>query len=64
MAPEEVTVWGIHAGRTGDADDLFLKRNFVAIGWDAMGDLSAIPPERDAFKTVVLRSYPDSKPGA
>ena len=24
----EKTVWGIHAGRTGDADSLFLKKNF------------------------------------
>ena len=44
------TLWGIHGGRTGDADGIFLKKNQVALGWDAMGDLAALPPTRDAFK--------------
>ena len=30
-------IWGIHAGRTGDADTLFLKQNCIAIGWEEMG---------------------------
>jgi hypothetical protein len=25
------TVWGIHGGKTGDADNLFLKKSCVAI---------------------------------
>jgi hypothetical protein len=29
---KEPAVWGIHAGRTGDADSLFLKNNVVAVG--------------------------------
>jgi hypothetical protein len=33
-------IWGIHGGKTGDADSLFLKQNCVAIGWAKMGDLS------------------------
>lgn len=33
------TLWGIHAGRTGDADSLFLEKNVVAIGWAGLGDL-------------------------
>lgn len=37
------TLWGIHGGRTGDADGIFLKKNQVALGWDAMGDLAALP---------------------
>ena len=41
-------VWGIHAGRTGDADALFLKQGCIAIGWDAMGDLSVLAADRDA----------------
>ncbi len=36
------TLWGIHGGRTGDADGIFLKKNQVALGWDAMGDLAAL----------------------
>ena len=27
------TLWGIRAGKTGDADNLFLKYNVVALGW-------------------------------
>ena len=60
----ENTVWGIHAGRTGDADSLFLKKNVAAIGWEEMGDLSKLPPEREAFKAAVARVYVDIKPGA
>jgi restriction system protein len=58
------TIWGIHAGKTGDAHSLFLNKNVVAIGWTAMGDLSAIPPNRDAFKVAVAKAYPTAKPGA
>ena len=32
MTNKEITVWGIHAGRTGDADSLFLKKNVIALG--------------------------------
>jgi restriction system protein len=33
-------LWGIHAGKTGDAASLFLSKNCVALGWQSMGDLS------------------------
>lgn len=46
MADSEIRLWGIH---TSD-DDLFLKENIIAIGWDDMGDLSKIEPTREAFK--------------
>lgn len=64
MAKNEVTVWGIHAGRTGDADALFLKKNCVAIGWTKMGDLSKLKADRESFKEKVAQCYPDKKPGA
>ena len=57
-------LWGIHAGRTGDADALFLKRSRVALGWPAMGDLAGLPPTRDAFKAAVAAAYPDKKTNA
>ena len=60
----DITIWGIHAGKTGDADYLFLKKNVVALGWDKMKDLSKIQPEREAFKKKVAEVYPDAKPGA
>jgi restriction system protein len=54
----------MHAGRTGDADRLFLKRNFIAIGWAKMGDLSVLRADREAFKAKVAEVYPDAKLGA
>lgn len=64
MFNKEVTVWGIHAGRTGDADSLFLKKNVIAIGWDKIGDPSAIEPDRESIKAKVVEVYPETKPGA
>jgi restriction system protein len=64
MAENDVTLWGIHAGRNGEADQLFLKKNCVAIGWIEMGDLSKITPNRDAFKEKAAQVYHHSKPGA
>ena len=46
MAAASVTVWGVH---TMD-DPLFLNQNLIAIGWEEMGDLSAINASRDAYK--------------
>jgi len=64
MSKNEVTVWGIHGGKTGDADTLFLKKHFVAIGWEAMGDLGKLAPDREAFKARVQTVYPGLKLGA
>lgn len=64
MADQETAIWGIHAGKTGDADALFLKQNVVALGWVKMGDLSRLQPDREAFKTAVAATHPEAKPGA
>ena len=64
MGQSETTIWGIHGGRTGDADSLFLKHKVVALGWSKMGNLAALGVEREAFKTAVSEAYPDKKPGA
>lgn len=64
MAGKDLTVWGIHAGKTGDADPLFLKKNVVAIGWDQMGDLCALSADREAFKARLTDAYPEKKAGA
>ena len=60
MANEEKKVWGIH---TQD-DNLFLKGNVIAIGWQEMGDLRLIDASRDAFKEKYVQSYPDAKKGS
>jgi restriction system protein len=63
MAENEKIVWGIHAGRTGDADALFLKQNFIGLGWSKIGDLSRLRPDREAFKAKVAECWPEWKPG-
>lgn len=60
----ETTIWGIHAGKTGNADALFKQRNCVAIGWAKMGNLAEIPGTREAFKERYQLAYPEAKPGA
>ena len=63
MGDSEITLWGIHAGRTGDANTLFLKSNCVALGWPDMEDLTKLEPTREAFKGKAAEVYPDWKPG-
>lgn len=58
------TIWGIHAGKTGDAERLFLRDGMVAVGWDKVGDLSKLGDTREAFKSAVSQAYPNKKPGA
>lgn len=55
-----VKIWGIH---TMD-DSLFLNQNIIAIGWDAIGDLSRIEPTREAYKNEYIRTYPNAKKGS
>jgi restriction system protein len=57
---EEKRVWGIH---TKD-DNLFLKGNVIALGWQQIGDLSLIAPDREAFKEKYIAAYPDAKKGS
>ena len=64
MVENKTTIWGIHAGNTGQADTLFLKKNYIAIGWNEMGDLGKIAANRESFKTKVKERYADEKPGA
>jgi restriction system protein len=64
MATQERPIWGIHGGKTGDADTLFLKKHFIAIGWSKCGDLGKLPADREAFKELIAKSYPDKKPAA
>ncbi len=37
---------------------------YVAIGWSAMGDLTKIAADREAFKAALVKAYPDKKAGA
>lgn len=64
MASSETTIWGIHAGRTVDADNLFRQKGYIALGWDELEDLSKPAPNRDAYKEAVSAAIPSYKPGA
>lgn len=56
------TVWGIHMEWDIDASSQDTKD--IAIGWRALGDLNALPAQRDAFKELFAKAYPADKPGA
>ena len=47
---EEKRVWGIH---TKD-DNLFLKNDVIALGWQQIGYLSLIAPDRESCRTSSL----------
>ena len=60
MVGDDKTIWGIHA----KDEQLFLKGNMIAIGWQAMGDLSKIDASREVFKVKYEETYPDAKKGS
>jgi restriction system protein len=56
-------IWGIHAGKTGDADKLFMSQNVIAVGWQEVGDLGTLHGRED-FKKKYLQTFPGtSAPG-
>jgi restriction system protein len=57
--PLEQVVWGIHAGRTGEAHALFMEKSCIALGWPEMGDLNLLGRSRDGFKKKLF----DKEPG-
>ncbi|WP_417255071.1 restriction endonuclease [Celeribacter sp.] len=58
----QVTVWGVHMG--AHVGERPIDGGYVAIGWDALGDIRKIAPTRDAFKEAIAKAYPDIKAGA
>jgi len=61
MSEQEKTIWGMHAGSKGEANDLFLKNKLVAIGWSEMGDMSDLPKDWEKIKEKVATVYKDKK---
>lgn len=59
----EQVVWGIHAGKTGDAEALFADSGCIAVGWPDMGDLSTLKPTREAFKARYASVFPSKSAG-
>lgn len=64
MTARDQVVWGIHAGRTGEAHTLFMTDKVVALGWNAMPDLAMLPADREAYKAAMTEAYPTMTPGA
>lgn len=60
--PENPSIWGVHMGV--HVADRPISESYVAIGWPEMGDLREIAPDRDAFKSLLAKAYPDKKAGA
>ena len=54
--PEEKPIWGIHMEWHHELKAI--EQNYVSIGWPAVGDLSKISPDREAFKKSVAAAYP------
>jgi restriction system protein len=54
-------IWGLHNDHP--ALDL-VGNNFVSVGWDELGDLSAIGDDKEALKQRLVATYPTAKPGA
>ncbi len=63
MSKQPSTLWGIHAGKTGDADQLFLTHNVIALGFVEVGDVTKLPADREAFKSRVKECYPTRPEG-
>lgn len=59
----ERTIWGIHAGSEGEADELFIKSRVIAIGWHRVGKLTQYR-DREAYKNVLQKSYTGMSLGA
>ena len=60
----EKKLWGLHAGRNSEADSQFLQGKCIALGFSAMGDMSKIKPDREAFKKKTQEVHPKAKAGA
>ena len=54
-------IWGIH----NDRPELDLVSDgFVSIGWQEIGDIREVGPDREDLKARLAETYPDAKPGA
>jgi hypothetical protein len=57
MTEDQNRVWGIHGGRTGDADTLVLRQARIALGWSALSSLANLPPSRlDGYSILSHRA--------
>jgi restriction system protein len=56
-----VTTWGLHNNHP-ELD--LIESGFISIGWDRLGDLRLIGPDREDMKAHLAAAYPNAKPRA
>lgn len=62
---ETYRIWAVRAGRSNQADHVFLNRNMLAIGIAEAGlDVGELAPNRAAFKTALSFAESDLRPGS
>ena len=51
-------IWGIRAGKNGDAHKLFLTKGVIALADGGLGDLSKLEATRDSFYAAYRKLHP------
>lgn len=51
-------IWGIHIDKSVGLTPI--EQNYIGIGWSELGDLSKLPPNRDAFKAALKANQPNA----
>jgi len=55
---KDITIWGIHSGRYGEANNLFLEKKRIAFGWTEMANAGqlkskwSVPTNNHCVKVV------------
>jgi restriction system protein len=52
-------IWGIRAGKGGEAHDLFISAGVIALADAGLGDLGKLPESRDDFYTAYRKKHPE-----
>lgn len=60
------TIWAVRAGKHDEARIFFLdeKHPVLALGWHEVPDLSKVADKREAFKRIIVETYPTANPGS
>jgi restriction system protein len=55
----DARIWGIRAGKGGEAHDMFLTQMVIALADAGLGNLAKLSNSRDDFYTVYRKKHPD-----
>jgi restriction system protein len=59
---QQKAMFGIRAGSSSEADQLFLEQNKIALGFPELGDLNKLPADREGFRERFAQIHPDDSP--